>query len=292
MTLTLKSIIAYIEKLVKYDKNQQVTEREEKIKNKLDFGEKIQLNDLFDDIDIYRLGIDYTNNNVCISFYSCIISYIFYNYYKLEFDDRMIHVDRLIEKLSKATRDYKYGDIKQKDLKEAIKKFQTSDIIIQYIAEYFKLNIIVVTLNNTDSDNTEKYIFTQYGKNDKYTKFNNIILLYKTYHDNKNYFEPLIAKNKMIFEFDMFTDINLNIWLNNDEVIESKDNETIQYSINHVDANKYLNDEVGYEPKIRSKQTTVDNVKKSKKDIVSNEKSSYNKTKKDKQKKKNKKVKK
>ncbi len=133
------------------------------------------------DKEMFRVGIDYLNKDLNISFYSSLVYIMNDRYDKLDHSDRITYVNRLSEKLSKS--------VTNKMMKNQIKECKVTKEITLFVSDFFGINIFVI-----NKDNDELIIYSSLPKINRYN--NNVILF--CYKDN---YEPILIDDKKLFEY-------------------------------------------------------------------------------------------
>lgn len=170
MSITLEELVTYVLSISKNNDNYDNTILNDTGENFLD---KLYLKN----INLYNVQC---NESIYFSILGCLKNDIF----TMSVDNKLILMDRFIEKIKKDT---KKSQIKEKKiLFRHILDSVISEYVICFMAEYFTLNIFV---------NYENKIIL-YSSTPYYDKFRNCIILNKI----NNSYNPLIKDNQYVFD--------------------------------------------------------------------------------------------
>ena len=162
------------------------------------------LNNIFEELcddNVFRIGTKHENlinNKKCeTSLYWSLLTCIIPDFYEKFVEDRINYINKLVVKfvfeinttsLYKDNRYIKLG-WKKSNLIKNIQTCSVSEMVLQFLADYFSLNIFVL--------NTNKGVVHAYFKEEELNKYKkNIFLL-----NIDNHYEPIFINNKTTFDF-------------------------------------------------------------------------------------------
>ena len=180
--------------------------------NTLDLDESITIKNLPDplnhiidelsDQNLFRIGTKHENlinNKKCeTSLYWSFLTCIIPNFYEKFVEDRINYINKLVIKFvfeintTSLYKDNKYVKLgwKKSNLIKNIQTCTIPEIVLQFLSDYFSLNIFVL--------NTDKGVVHSFFKENDLNKYKKNIFLLSI----NNRYEPIFMNNKSIFDFE------------------------------------------------------------------------------------------
>jgi hypothetical protein len=162
------------------------------------------LNHILDELcdeNIFRIGTKHENlinNKKCeTSIYWSVLTCLIPNFYEKLVEDRINYINKLVIKFvfeintTSLYKDNKYVKLgwKKSNLVKNIQTCNISEIVLQFLADYFSLNIFIF--------NTNKGVIHSYFNEEELNKYKkNIFLL-----NIENHYEPIFINNQSMFDF-------------------------------------------------------------------------------------------
>ena len=200
--LTLESLLSYIMKITEQSEVVEDIIEEEQVnklrllekwgsENLLNFGEKFLAILTPFEKNYYRTGLIHTYNKNNISLLYCVLYCIKTDFLNISNHDRIVYIHKLVDKLITDSANYIFKDYgrTKKSIRELIKSFDTSNVMVYLLADYFNINILIF-------DHDKSTLFMIYPEN-TFNKYKPTIILSFL----NDYYEPITDKSKNIFTY-------------------------------------------------------------------------------------------